>query len=102
MARKTYRDSEATPLKVQEPVTAYELTQPAYAKKAISSDDLNPLQLHFLQMLSHIKTDEALMDLKRLIRDFYAKQLQKEADKSWTEGKIGDHLLTEHLRTPYK
>jgi len=67
-----------------------------------SPTGLNPAQLHFLQILSHIKTDEALMDLKRLVRDFYAQQLQKEADKYWLEGKIGDHLLNEHLRTPYQ
>jgi hypothetical protein len=63
---------------------------------------LNQAQIHFLQILSHIKTDESLMDLKRLVRDFYAQQLQKEADKCWEEGKISDHLLNEHLRTPYK
>jgi hypothetical protein len=50
----------------------------------------------------HIRTDKALKDLKRLVRDFYSQQLQHEADKYWAEGKIGDHLLNEHLRTPYK
>jgi hypothetical protein len=63
---------------------------------------LNQAQIHFLQVLSHIKTDKAFVDLKRLVRDFYAQQLQKEADKCWEEGKINDHLLNEHLRTPYK
>jgi hypothetical protein len=67
-----------------------------------TSIGLNPAQIHFLQILSHIKTDEALLNLKRLVRDFYAQQLQKEADKYWEEGKIGDHLLNEHLRTPYQ
>ena len=63
---------------------------------------LNQAQLHFLQILSYIKTDEALMDLKRLVRNHYAQQLQKEADKYWEEGKLGDFLLDEHLRTLYK
>jgi len=63
---------------------------------------LNPAQLHFLQILSHIKTDETLKDLKRLVRDYYSQQSQEEADKYWAEGKIGDHLLNEHFRTPYK
>ena len=63
---------------------------------------LNQAQLHFLQILSYIKTDETLMDLKRLVRNHYAQQLQKEADKYWAEGKISDDLLNEHLRTPYK
>ena len=64
-------------------------------------EGLNQAQIHFLQILSHIKTEETLMDLKRLVRSYYAQQIQKEADKYWTEGKISDHLLDEHLRTPY-
>jgi DNA primase len=68
----------------------------------VKNNGLNPAQLHFLHILSHIKTDETLKELKRLVRDFYAQQLQKEADKYWEEGKIGDHLLNEHLRTPYR
>jgi hypothetical protein len=86
MSSKSYR--------VQEPAVAYE--------RAEFSAGLNPAQLHFLQILSHIKTDETLKDLKRLVRDYYSQQLQKEADKYWDEGKIGDHVLDEHLRTPYK
>jgi len=83
--------TEVMAQKIQEPtVTANERT------------GLNQAQIHFLQILSHIKTDEALTDLKRLVRNYYAQQLQKEADKYWEEGKIGDHLLNEHLRTPYK
>jgi len=86
MASKSYR--------VQEPTVAYGRTETPMG--------LNPAQLHFLQILSHIKTDKSLKDLKRLVRNYYAQQAQKEADKYWTEGKIGDHLLNEHLRTPYK
>ncbi|MCL2511026.1 MAG: hypothetical protein FWF09_03135 [Bacteroidales bacterium] len=82
------------PYQVQEPVVAY--------KRMETFKGLNPAQLHFLQILSHIKTDKTLRDLKRLVRNHYAQQLQKEADKYWAEGKIGDHLLKEHLRTPYK
>ena len=79
---------------VQEPAEAY--------KRTATYEGLNQAQIHFLQILSHIKTDEALTDLKRLVRDYYSQQLQKEADRYWTEGKIGEHLLNEHLRTPYK
>jgi len=86
MADKSYQ--------VQEAVVVYGGSE--------NSVGLNPAQLHFLQILSHIKTDETLKDLKRLVRDYYSKQAQKAADKYWVEGKIGDHLLNEHLRTPYK
>ena len=90
MANKSYQSSEQV------------LESPVAYVHAGTSAGLNPAQLHFLQILSYIKTDEALMDLKRLVRDYYAQQLQKEADKYWAEGKIDDHLLNEHLRTPYK
>jgi len=78
---------------VQESAVAYE--------RADTSAGLNSAQLHFLQILSHIKSDKTLKDLKRLVRDFYSQQLQQEADKHWAEGNIGDHLLNEHLRTSY-
>jgi len=79
---------------VQKSAVAYERTE--------TSVGLNSAQIHFLQILSHIKTDKMLKDLKRLVRDYYSQQLQQEADRYWEEGKIGDHLLNEHLRTPYK
>jgi DNA primase len=78
------------------------LQEETYGHPINSNIGLTSAQLHFLHILSHIKTDETLKELKRLVRDFYAQQLQKEADKYWEEGKIGDHLLNEHLRTPYK
>jgi len=91
---KKYNTPESEPMLIQEPAAAYERIK--------TSKGLNPAQLHFLQMLSHIKTDEALTDLKRIVRNYYSQQLQKEADRYWEESKIGDHLLNEHLRTPYK
>ena len=94
MTREIYQKPE----QVQEPSVAYGRK----SKNVATYVGLNPAQLHFLQILSHIKTDETLTDLKRLVRDFYAQKLQKEADKYWEEGKIGDQLLDEHLRTPYK
>jgi hypothetical protein len=89
MVSKSYQSSQ----QVQEATVEYE-----YAENV----GLNQAQLHFLQILSHIKTDETLTDLKRLVRNYYAQQLQKEADKYWAEGKISDSLLNEHLRTPYR
>jgi len=81
----------------------YQVQESSVSTEGVSSSvGLNSAQLHFLQILSHIKTDETLKDLKRLVRDYYIQQSQKEADKFWSDGKLGDHLLDEHLRTPYK
>jgi len=58
----------------------------------------NATQLHLLKMLSFAKTEKTLQDLKKLLRDFYIQQVEKEVDTF----PINDEMLNEHLRTPYK
>ena len=58
----------------------------------------NETQLHLLKMFSFTKTEQTLQDLKKLLRDFYIQQVEKEIDKY----QIDDQILNEHLRTPYK
>jgi predicted component of type VI protein secretion system len=75
------------------------------AKKMKSNKEqptLNAAQLDFLQTLSFVKSEQEVNDLRKLVRDYYAEQLQKEADRLWDEGTINYHLLDEHLRTAYK
>ena len=57
----------------------------------------NATQLHLLKMFSFTKTERTLQDLKKLLRDFYIQQVEKEVDKY----QIDDQILNEHLRTPY-
>ena len=59
---------------------------------------LNAIQLHLLKMFSFTKTEQTLQDLKKQLREFYIKQVEKEVGKY----ELGDQLLTEHLRIPYK
>lgn len=63
---------------------------------------LNQAQIHLLQLVSHIQTDDTLKELKRLIRNHYAQESQKYADKYWADGAINDDIVNEHLRTEYK
>jgi hypothetical protein len=58
----------------------------------------NETQLHLLKMFSFTKTEQTLLDMKKLLRDFYIQQVEKEVEKY----QLGDQLLNEHLRTPYK
>ena len=58
----------------------------------------NATQLHLLKMFSYTKTEQTLQDLKKLLRDFYIQQVEKEVDKY----PIDDQILNEHLRTPYR
>jgi hypothetical protein len=66
----------------------------------------NPIQLHILEMFNYCHSEESMNELKDVLADFYAKQVQNEADRLWNEGTLNaeaiDRILDEHLRTPYK
>ena len=66
---------------------------------------LNPIQLHLLEMFNYCDSESMMNELKDLLADFYAKQVQKEADRLWDEGTLNEEaierILDEHWRTPY-
>ncbi len=66
----------------------------------------NEAQLQMLNMMSRIKTDEELNELRNVISDYYAQKAQKEIDSLWDAGILSqeklDEICKEHLRTPYK
>ena len=47
----------------------------------VEHQPFNATQLHLLKMFSFTKTEQTLQDLKRLLRDFYIQQVEKEVDK---------------------
>ena len=65
----------------------------------------NSVQLHILEMFNYCNSERAISDLKELLADFYAKQVQAEADRLWDEGVLNgdaiEKILDEHWRTPY-
>ena len=71
-------------------------------ESTVTNQPLNPVQLHLLKMFSFTKTEKNLQDLKKMLRAYYIQEVEKEAEKFTAEGKIGEHLLDERLRTPYK
>ncbi|GHT18151.1 hypothetical protein FACS189429_4050 [Bacteroidia bacterium] len=78
----------------------------AQKRSRTKSTALNPAQIHLLEMLSFAKTEQSLLDLKHLLREFYIRQIDIKMNEYWKEGKFSDaineQLLQEHLRTPYK
>ncbi len=66
---------------------------------------LNSVQLHILEMFNYCNSERAISDLKEVLADFYAKQVQAEADRLWDEGVLNgdaiEKILDEHWRTPY-
>ena len=67
-------------------------------KTIVANQPLNAIQLHLLQMFSFTKTEQTLKDLKKILRNYYIKQVGSEVDKF----QINDQMLNEHLRTPYR
>ena len=66
----------------------------------------NQAQMQLLEMMSFVRTPEALADLKQVISDYFARKAQEEIDKLWENGELNDakiecfrHL---HERTSYK
>ena len=67
---------------------------------------MNPVQLHLLEMFSYCGSEQTVSELKDVLADFYAKKVQKEADRLWDEGILDgeaiEQILQEHWRTPYE
>jgi len=54
-------------------------------RATLSNQQLNPAQIHFIQSLHFVKSEENMNELKRIVSDYYFQQLEKEADKWWDE-----------------
>jgi hypothetical protein len=73
-----------------------------YVSASDNQTSLNSAQISFLHSIRYIKTDKEARELKEIISNYYIDRLQKEADQLWDQGVLGEFLLSEHLRTPYK
>ena len=66
----------------------------------------NPAQVHVLNLMSHIKSDIGLEQLREQLAAFYAKLVDDEMDDLWKNGQFDEKRLKElrgsHFRTPYK
>lgn len=66
---------------------------------------LNQAQLQILDMMSFIKTPEALTELNRVISDYFVKKADAELDQMWADGTLSEERIESfrhlHERTPY-
>ena len=71
----------------------------------VTAKTINPIQLHLLEMFNYCNSEQMMEELQDVLADFYAKQVQKEADRLWDEGSLDgeaiEKILAEHWRTPY-
>lgn len=49
---------------------------------------MNQAQMQLLDMMSFVKTPEALSDLNKVISDYFARKADEEMNKLWNEGFI--------------
>ena len=74
---------------------------------AVVNSPLNAMQIHFLQSLRFVKTDEMFQELKQLISDYYFQKLKEETNQWWEEHEMSQEKLDEmfansHYRSSYK
>ena len=66
---------------------------------------MNQAQLQILDMLSFIKTPEALHDLNKVISDYFVQMADAELDRMWNKGILNEERIESfrhlHERTPY-
>lgn len=65
----------------------------------------SPAQIHIFKLVSHIKSDAGLEQLRKQLAAFYAQQVDDEMDALWESGQWDEKRLQElrgsHFRTPY-
>lgn len=65
----------------------------------------NQAQLQLLDMMSFIKTPEALSDLNKAISDYFVKKADEEMSRMWDEGTLDKDKIESfrnlHERIPY-
>ena len=72
----------------------------------MQSTSLNNAQLEILDMMSFVKSQEVLADLKQVISNYFASELEKEMNRLWETGEMTEEKVEGfrnlHERTPYK
>ena len=62
---------------------------------AVANQPLNAMQIHFLQSLRFVKTDEMFQELKQLISDYHFQKLKEKTNQWWAEHEMSQEKLDE-------
>ena len=70
-----------------------------------NAGNLSNLQMELLKMFHYNLSESQLLEVKKVLSDFFAKNLSTEINKFWDENdwdeKTIESLKNEHLRTKY-
>ncbi len=65
----------------------------------------SPAQIHVFNLVSHIKSETGLENLRQQLAAFYAKEIDNEMDRLWENGEWNEQKLSDlrgsHFRTSY-
>lgn len=59
----------------------------------MASQSLTPLQINFLKLFSVDRSDEFVMEIRKVINDYLQKKIDDELDRLWDEGIINQEKL---------
>ena len=66
----------------------------------------NPVQQHLLKMFAYDGSEERLLEVKKVLTQYFSQKLEKRLDDLWDAGILDqnrlDELRTMHLRTDSK
>lgn len=66
---------------------------------------MSNLQLELLKLYATDLPNEQLLDIKSILANYFAKQIDQEMDRVWEERNYSDAIIEEwkhaHHRTPY-
>jgi hypothetical protein len=70
------------------------------------TNQLTNLQLELLKLFNYQLSDEQLLEVKKILSSYFAKNVAKNIDKFWEENNWNkqtiEDLKNEHLRTKYE
>lgn len=66
----------------------------------------NEAQLELLGMMSHIKSEKTLYELRQVVSQFFANKAEEALKEMWADGTLNEQKVESfrnlHERTPYK
>ena len=65
----------------------------------------NKAQIEMLDLMSRIASEEELLEIKKVISEYFMRKADEELDKLWEDGSLNESKMEKlrysHLRTPY-
>lgn len=72
----------------------------------LQAKPFTPFQIEMLELVSRVNSEVEMLDIRRMLGQYFAKRAEDAIDCLWDEGVLNDSVMeewkSEHMRTPYK